>query len=685
METGWYGGYELFLNYDQSPHYVSNDSKTIFNGVNGNNLTLPDGFVRGDVMQNFAWKATDFENSLNAYKKDVNIKTDRKSGSVGFSVPVWSVFDFDANYRREEKRGLKSIAGAMGQSGGDRRAIWLPEPVNFSVDEVTASLSYSGEKTQLNLGYFYSNFRNKYNSLAFENPFHTEMIGVQKPDMTTYYINAGDAGGIAADETILTSGPYYYGNLGQISMDPDNDYHRFSLSGGVDLPMSSRITVLGEYGLMRQDNNLLPYTINPEAAIHTPLPRNSARGEIETFHVTANASTRPLEDLSLNLKYRLYKTRNNTPMDTWLKAFNDMSIEQAAENSASALRNLPYDYTQNKVDFGASYDVHHGSFMHTVLNAGYIYDNMDRDYREVKQTEENTFYAGLRSIFASYGMGNAGFSHGLRKNNGYNQSRLFNAYHSPEHVNEELTGAAPDLAWDNHPALRKYDLADRIRDKFSGAITLTPDEMIALGLYYTYANDTYSNAVFGLEGSRNNSYTLDFTFTPTPPFTLFGYYTWENMNADQAGRAFRGSAKAAESADPNRDWRANHDDSVDTFGLGGNYRLLDDKLNLRADCSYSDASSDISFTAGNSLKNEPLPALTSTLSILALTGDYKLTPNWSVGLGYRYELYRSDNWGTDGVDPASKTLGDVITMTASIPDYDAHVGSMFITYYFGGK
>jgi hypothetical protein len=298
METGWYGGYELFLNYDETPHYVSNNAKTIYNGVNGNNLTLPEGFERGDFIQNFAWKATEFENSLNAYKKGVNIRTDRKSGAVGFSVPVWSVFDFDVNYRREEKRGLKSIAGVMGQSGGDRRSIWLPEPVNYSVDEITASLAYLGEKVQMNLNYFYSNFRNKYNSLTFENPFYSEMVGVRRQNGTTYYINAKDAGNIRTGETIVTQGPYYYGRYGQMSLDPDNEYHRVSLSTGLDLPMSSRITVLGEYGLMTQDNALLPYTINSDAAVHTGLPRNSAMAVMDTFHATANLSSRPLEDLS---------------------------------------------------------------------------------------------------------------------------------------------------------------------------------------------------------------------------------------------------------------------------------------------------------------------------------------------------------------------------------------------------
>src|SRR3972149_57142 len=49
LETGRYGRYKLFLEYDELPKLISNNSQTILNGAGTNSLTLPSGFVRGST------------------------------------------------------------------------------------------------------------------------------------------------------------------------------------------------------------------------------------------------------------------------------------------------------------------------------------------------------------------------------------------------------------------------------------------------------------------------------------------------------------------------------------------------------------------------------------------------------------------------------------------------------------
>ena len=212
--TGWHGGYELFLDYDQIPHYVSNDSKTIFEGVGTNDLTLPTGFERGDANATSganAYNRTNFINSLATNARDINIKTERKGGSIAVSAPFYDVFDFNLSYKKEDKDGLKYVGGVFGTSGGDRRSIALPEPVDYSTDEVNLSLGYLGENVQLTLSYYFSNFDNKYSNLMFANPF-------QNLNVTSGTLNAVS----------------YYGSTGQMALDPDNEHHRVGLAGAVD-------------------------------------------------------------------------------------------------------------------------------------------------------------------------------------------------------------------------------------------------------------------------------------------------------------------------------------------------------------------------------------------------------------------------------------------------------------------
>ena len=54
----------------------------------------------------------------------------------------------------------------------------------------------------------------------------------------------------------------------------------------------------------------------------------------------------------------------------------------------------------------------------------------------------------------------------------------------------------------------------------------------------------------------------------------------------------------------------------------------------------------------------------------------------TVGLGYFYEKYSSDDWATDGLSPDDLSSMDsyVLTLSGSVPDYKAHIAQFFISY-----
>src|SRR3972149_5793619 len=149
LETGRYGRYKLFLGYNKIPKLISNNSKTPLDGEGSATLTLSSGFVRGS-------QTTDLTN-LSDNKKDVELSTQRKDESVGFSMTMDKV-DFNISFKRNEKDGIKSIGGTLGNSGGNTRSIGLPEPVDYTTDEFRTSLAYTGETTQLQFDYYLSDF-----------------------------------------------------------------------------------------------------------------------------------------------------------------------------------------------------------------------------------------------------------------------------------------------------------------------------------------------------------------------------------------------------------------------------------------------------------------------------------------------------------------------------------------------
>src|SRR5207237_9526912 len=50
---------------------------------------------------------------------------------------------------------------------------------------------------------------------------------------------------------------------GGVSLAPSNQAHTWSLAGGIDLPMATRLSANVGYGLRLQNASFLPQTINP--------------------------------------------------------------------------------------------------------------------------------------------------------------------------------------------------------------------------------------------------------------------------------------------------------------------------------------------------------------------------------------------------------------------------------------
>ena len=640
LETGRYGRYKLFLEYDEIPKLISNNSQTILNGAGSNTLTLPSGWTRYDQTT-----TAGMSSQLTNNKKDVELRTDRKTYSAGISSS-FSDFDFKISFKKEEKEGTKSIGGTIGNSGGTTRSIVLPEPVDYTTDELKAALAYSGETSQIELGYYLSQFVNGNKSLTWQNPY----------DM---------AAGFSDPTTAL------------ISLPPDNTHNKLSLTGGINLPLASRLSFIGEYGIMEQNDTLFPYSNNPSSTITTPLPRTTADAEIDVTHFGLNLSSKPLPKLGLNLKYKYYETDNKTPRDLFLYVNNDTGGAQTTVTATNgeALYNLPYDYTQNKATIDASYYLFSG----TTIKIGYDHDIIDRDYREIEETRENTYRTHFNSSLSSFASAGVKYSYAERRAKGnYEESLIYDAYHTQEYVAAQQ---AAGTAFDNNPLLRKYDIADRDRTKYGADVTLFIIPDATVGLYYSYMQNDYYGSILGLQKDENKNYTVDITYAPADFISTYTYYTREELKSKQAGREF--ISKTTDYLNPNMNWWADRDEDVDTVGVGLNLGFMENKLTIGADYSYSESTGTVKFTAGSDptvIGYNDMPDLKTKLQTVNTSAKYKLTKNTTVGVGYQYENYKSDDWATDSVDPASTILANVLTLSGSVPDYEAHQAMLTVAY-----
>jgi MtrB/PioB family decaheme-associated outer membrane protein len=614
-ETGKTGSYTVYAEYNQIPHLLWNNSLTQFNQPGSTNLTLNPSFGTGATT-----------GAMAIVNRDFGVRNEGDTGLFGIKS-TFGKFDFDLNYRRTERDGTQSIGGPGGNSGSPAviRSTILPDPIDQVVHDIHASLSHNRDEGQIQLDFDYSLFNNSSDSLSWENPF----FDIANPSQAQF-------------------------NL--ISRDPDNQAWKVGLSGAYNLSDTTRISSVFQYGIMEQNEPLLPFSFDTTTTL---LPRLQADAQIQTIHGTISLSSRPLPKLALNLRYRYYQTINDTPT----QGFDYIVNDDPNFAQVGPINNLPFDMTQNQVNVTASYY----AFKGTTFKLGYKFDHRNRDFREVEETIENVITAGVRSsYFKNINLGYKLTLGNRQEQDPYDENRVFVA-----------KGSVPGS--NTNPLLKRYDIADRQQMMHVVNINYSPTDRTSYGVFYNFAYDDYDTSQLGLQFSRRNDVTFDWTYTPSDFTTFNVYYTYENIVTEQLNL----ESGAVISTDPADGWIANHDNDAHTVGAGASQQFSENRWRLSADYWYSDSVEEITFTTGANLTTSPVPKLKTRNHNAQFTGRYRWNPNMDISLSYLYQKFDIDDFATDGFSPGSDTIPQVLTLFGTLQDFEAHTVMAYFTYRIG--
>lgn len=642
LEFGQQGNYGFAFEFDQLPKFRTESARTIFDGAGGTVLTLPPGWVGATTTAGMT--------QLNSSLKFVDIAHERKNYIGEFSKILTREWSVRANFRHETKEGTKIVGAVIGNSGGNPRSVLIPEPVDYETNQFEALLQYAGDKAQFQIGYYMSLFNNQNTSLIWQNPF-------------TAIAGWAAAAGFPTGQ-------------GQLGLPPDNQFHQLMVSGGYNFSQTTRLTANFQYGRMLQDEAFLPYTVNPALVVTTPLPRSSADARIDNTLLNLNLTSRPLPKLNLRASYRYDDRDNKTPQARYIYIGGDSQNQPTTLASDKVRTNLPISYRQNLIKLGGDYEI----FNRTKLNAGYDYEEIKRTFAEVQKTQEHTYQIGLRRGFSDMIDGGLSYARSDRENKGYNGSAPFFASYSPEFIATLPAGGQ----FDNHPLMRKFNYADRERDKVRLSVNLAPHEMVTLQFRADYNRDNYDNSILGLTDSRSESYTLDASFVPRSNLSFYAFYTYDNIKSNQVGRSFTSTNKVA-LATPitsTNDWFMAADDRVDTIGVGFKLTEIASRLELGGEYIYSDAVGKINVVTGSAITPAglPLPDLVSRLNSLQLYGKYKIDKNGTLRVSFWHQKLRTADWAFDNVTPA--TLANVITTGQLSPNYSVNVFGISYSYRY---
>lgn len=629
FEGGDQGSQRLRLSFQETPRNLFDDGQTPFLGVGSQRLTLPAG-----------WEATEASTAamttLNDNLLDFSQRQRRRDARLDYRLHFADGWRLDAAMRRQIKDGRSEMAGTFGTNGGNSRAALLPAAVDFETDSFDVSLVREGVNHLLGMAWHGSFFRNPDRELNWQNPFGPQVQwqpGAAFPD-----------------------------GFGSLALLPDNDFQQVRVFGQFTLTPTTRASLDLARGRMRQDQSFLPYSVDADLA-PVPLPRADLNGKVDTTLAHLRLNSRPLPRLNVVGRIRYEDRDNKTPRDVYQPVSGDAGPQVAFENGRI---NRPYGLTRREIGFDAAYRLP----QRTRANFGYEHRLRKRDFSEVNTAREHVFRGGLSTRrFEAVSLG-LDVSHERRNTSRYVGNRPLLATRVPGSVDPE--------AFDNHPNLRRYYLADRDRDRLQVRADVHPADNWHLGAAFAWSRDDYREDLFGLDESRLRSWMLDAGYVPSDKVRLSAFYHHDRYANAQRARSFTAAPPTVN--DANRNWSVDSRDIHETWGLSLDFEGLapiirtsaadGHGMDLRLEYSDSRSRGQIGVEAGPALGATDLPNLSTHLQVLSIAATQRISEAARIRFAFEHERYRSSDFALDGIGPAS--VAQVLLFGEASPRYRAN-------------
>jgi Putative outer membrane beta-barrel porin, MtrB/PioB len=246
---GQAGAFKVQAFIRDMPNILSTDARSIWKGVGSNTLTLPASLTPGEstpAQVGAVSAATPVQTlQVNRNKEGVNLS--------GFLTPHWTGY-LDVTHERRE--GARPYGGPFGEDWGGQIGAILEtvKPVDDATINLNTGLRYAGAVWRSDFGYSGSYYRDQYLSYSFEQPF-----SIPAP---------ARAVGIVPPVTV-----------GQMSMEPNNNYHNLHGSLTRVTPMNGEVSLNVSEVLMTERSPLIaPTNCQGYLGWGTPSPGSTQLG-----------------------------------------------------------------------------------------------------------------------------------------------------------------------------------------------------------------------------------------------------------------------------------------------------------------------------------------------------------------------------------------------------------------------
>jgi MtrB/PioB family decaheme-associated outer membrane protein len=617
------GAFSIGASFVKIPHQFGNQARSLLEenarGVLAMSDTLQQTFQRSNEQRfaanpssvNYAYLNALVSPSLEAEDPfDVGLRRDR--GQVDLALTRDAPVEVRLSYFHEKRHGTRGSGTAFGFNN----VVETPEAIDYRTQDLRLSADWPQSWGLVRGALNFNQFVNSIPVQQFDNPFRA----VDSTDPSAYQSPSSSSIG----------GPRF----GGLALPPDNQAITGSLGAALKFGRNVRLSADASLGQWTQDEDFIPFSTN--TAITTPvratdpaaLPARSLGGEINVFSFSSLLSLRPADGLGVTARYRRYDLSNETPRIQFPLGY--VRFDGAWRDVPRI--SVPYGYTNDQLQATASYD-----FGRASLEGGYRYDGMARTFRESEHTTQNTLFASAHVRASDWGVLRATVEQGSREFDHYD-------YAEAEHASF-LAPASPT----NLPELRRFDLANKDTTRFTGQLQLSPSANTTVALAYIRGKDDYDDSTHGLLTADNEAFTAEADYTPNERFSVFAFYTRENISSFQRGRQ-SGSTPSVNAAD---DWTADLQDKVDSFGGGANVSLAKDLVDLSVTGSWQevDGNNDLESPPGGTpdLATD-IPVFDDT-RLLTLNAElvWRIQRGWRLAVGGWFEDYEIEDANTTGL------------------------------------
>ncbi|HYN05395.1 MAG TPA: MtrB/PioB family outer membrane beta-barrel protein [Vicinamibacteria bacterium] len=682
------GGFQLDFTWDENPNWQSNTARTPYTETSPGVFDIPDATRLALQNVYVPWvtpTATNpvgtgtapanptvpgfyaVENFVNTGLPTFDLRYVRKTGRVGFSVPVGQAFLFDASYSREKRDGNKNTTFY----GGPSYEVATP------IDYVTDNFRFGGEFAKgrffLAASVDFSEFKNEVPFVEIDNPQRLEM--------------ANPTNG----RNIINDAAFF-----RLWMPPDNEAYQADFTGGITLPARHKVTGSLSTGNMKMDTVLRELSTNPNLQTSATAPNpafsiippySNIEAQYDTFMAQVRFTGDPVRWLGYNLSYRKFELEDKTehysfpstvrgdvgasvPATPYVREHEGWGIEST--------RALVYVTPVRGLRLGVSYGQ----------------DKRTYDIREYADVEDDVW-----TLSADY------------------NSSLFQLHGAWSSLDRKPGEGNEDAIPPSWQGATQTDITERKRHILSGIATFTPTAKLAISLNGARTENEFAESVTGLLDQSFNTVGVDVTYAANDKVNLMAGYVYETYFFDMAAAYIpRGLSPPFEAGNL---WGNQTDDKVDTFRAALDWALVPDKFDLGVTFDYTKPRSESVYDfaeAGTPIgglneangvfpANVPpvpgfpvttfdrFPTVTKKFIMAKIRLAYHFTKNLSASAMYWKQKYDNTDWQTENPgangEPYTPYMGKTdpgsnrwFFLGAQVPSYDANIFRASLTYTF---